>query len=167
MKALLLIALLPLMAACSANGSFPSLAPRSFELPPKSGTSQQPATPVVPVPASNAALLARLASAEARARAGDAEFQTALATARRVVGASSRQRGSESWVAAQMAISRLERTREPVQQALAEIDSEMRLLLTDQNPVDKAALERAMADVGALDRAQLEQVQGLIRAAGR
>jgi hypothetical protein len=66
-----------------------------------------------------------------------------------------------------MAISRLERTREPVQSALADIDSIMRGLLLGPPSADRAAVEAAMARVGAIDAAQLAAMQRLIRAAGQ
>ncbi len=150
-----------LLAACAAPGTYPSLAPRPYE----KAAPQMP--PALPPAVSDAGLLAQVEGAVARAEAGQGAFDAALGLADRSVAASDRRRGSESWIGAQMAISRLERTREPVQTALADLDSIMRGLLLGPPSADRAAVEAAMARVGAIDAAQLAAVQRLIRAAGQ
>lgn len=147
------------LSACASRGDFPSLSPRPFE----TRTVVAPAPPPEIAP-SNAATASRIAASVAKAEAGQAAFDTALSSARKLVGVSSRQVGSESWIAAQMAVSRLERTREPVQSALAELDGEIKALLMGPPSTDRTALEEALARVGALDQAQQQAIAPLLSA---
>ena len=150
-----------LLASCAAPGTYPSLAPRPYEK-----AAPQTAPPAPPA-VSDAGLIAQVDGAVARAEAGQGAFDAALALADKAVAASDRRRGSESWIAAQMSISRLERTREPIQVALADLDAIMRGLLLGPPSADRAAVEAAMAKMGTMDAAQLNALQRLIRAAGQ
>ena len=107
------------LAGCAApGGQPPSLAPRAAEAidPRVPVPEQQPSTAVDP------ALSAQLAALIARAEAGDAEFRAAAAGAQQAAEAAGPAR-SESWVAAQQALSALVATRGPVTLALGDVDS--------------------------------------------
>ena len=75
--------------------------------------------------------------------------------------------GSESWIAAQLDLSRLEATLEPARAALSALDGERRGVVTTGSTVDLAALEAAIAEVEAIDSAQSKQVADLIAALNR
>ena len=147
-----------LLGACADPGSFPSLAPRPYE---KGGTA--PVAPAEAIKASDPALLARLSAAVTRAEAGQGAFATALDAARKATAASNGQQASEAWIEAQMAVSRLERTREAAQGALADLDQEKRVMLFGPPSADLPALEAAMARVSAIDGEQLAAVTVLVR----
>jgi hypothetical protein len=146
-----------LLGACADPGSFPSLAPRPYE---KGGTA--PVAPAEAIKASDPALLARLNASVARAEAGQGAFATALDAAHSAM-AGAGPRGSEAWIEAQMAVSRLERTREAAQGALADLDQEKRVMLFGPPSPDLPALEAAMARVSAIDGEQLAAVTALVR----
>ncbi len=154
--------LLGLISGCAAKGSFPSLAPRPFELG-KSVTTDTP-PPALPLPPSDSALLTRLDALVRSAESTVRPFNTALAEAKRSVDGSGWSVGSESWVAAQMAISRLERTRDPARTALSAVDNEKRALLLGGPTADLAALNAAVERVEAINTAQGDAVNALIRA---
>jgi hypothetical protein len=69
--------------------------------------------------------------------------------------------GSEAWVAAQLALSRVEAKRAPVGAVLAELDEERRTLLLGPESADTDALERASAQVETLDAAQRQEMTQL------
>jgi hypothetical protein len=147
-----------MLGACADPGSFPSLAPRPYE---KGGAV--PAAPVETIKPSDPALLDRLNAAVARAEAGQGAYATALASARSATAAGAGQSGSEAWIEAQMAVSRLERTREAAQGALADLDQEKRVMLFGPPSADLPAMEAAMARVSAIDGEQLAAVTALVR----
>jgi hypothetical protein len=151
------------LAGCAAKGEFPSLAPRPYEQ--GRPASSAPATAVPDV--SDAARVARINAAVQRAEAGREAFNAALSAARSAVSASQGGYASEGWIAAQMAVSRAERTREPVQAALAELDAELRSVLTGPPTSDRAILESAIARVMALDTEQGSALAALGRALSR
>ena len=152
--------LLPLLAlfaaSCANQGAFPSLLPRpveqlSFEEPIKVDP------PVAPDPA----LRSRAASLLADARAGDGAFEQAYAGALpQVRGAGGA--GSDSWVQAQEAISRVEAARNGTTTALAELD----LLVSEQSddPVNEelwAEIQQMRDAAAALAADQQRRVEGL------
>jgi hypothetical protein len=149
-----LIALLPLVAAvsaCATSGEYPSLARRSFEAAPAETTVPPP----VALP-SDASVRARIAAALTRARAGIPTFDAALAKARAdTVDAAGSASGSDSWIAAQLSISRVEPMLEPATSALADLDNEKRaLMLADPASPDGEALDAAIAEVAATSQTQ-------------
>jgi hypothetical protein len=135
------------LAACASEGPFPSLAPRAVE---KEEAPVQ-AAPPAPV-AADPRLAALLAELRARAREGHNQFQGALPGVERAA-ASAGAAGSEAWVEAQLAVSRLEAARAPVVSALAELDA-LLLARSNQaaptNDADLAALQAAVAEVQAM-----------------
>jgi hypothetical protein len=153
-----------LLSGCAAKGTFPSLAPRPFEL--GKTDSPPPSAAVIPTPArpSDPALLGRVAALVRKAESGTEPFNIALSNARRAVGASGRSVGSEAWIAAQMAISRLERTQETAQSALADIDNEKRMVLMAGPSVDEADINTAASRIEAINSSQASSIKTLIQA---
>ena len=154
--AILFYALLTAACAAARNGA-PSLAPRAAEAidPRVPVTSSSPAIPA------DAALTGRLAELVARARQGDAAFETAAAEADRLAaGAGSPE--TESWVVAQQALSVAVAAREQTARAMADIDALAATRLAERGgigPADLAAIKAAAGDVAALDQRQAERVE--------
>jgi len=154
---LALLAAAALAGGCRAQSDFPSLAVRPIE-------AQDPlAEPVrtAPVVASEPALRARAAELLALARRGEAAFDRAYrpaAAAARAAGAP----GSESWVAAEQALSRAEAERAPTAAALADLDalaSERAALPT--NTEDFAIIRAAIEEAQTLARGQQQRYDAL------
>ena len=143
------------VGACARQGDFPSLAPRAVEQPRADIVAPPPGATTDP------AIQSRLSASLAKAKGTESDFDKALATARTAT-AQAGAYGSDSWIAAQMAIARLERTREPVQVALTELTDQQRLVLLAQSGDDQAAVAATMSAVSALDRAQGDAVQALL-----
>ena len=159
--------LLPLLtiAACTAPAvNAPSLAPRAAEaidprLPIPDATPLGPASP---------ALVSRLDALISKARQGDADFQAAAGEAERLAAAAGEPQ-SESWVVAQQALSVAVAAREPVTQALGDIDGIGSAELAAKGgvaPADQAALAAAAAAVGEIDRRQAALIDRLQRRLG-
>ncbi|HEY9553501.1 MAG TPA: hypothetical protein VIR62_07875, partial [Allosphingosinicella sp.] len=119
-----LIAMSALVGGCAAQGSFPSLAPRAVErdfaggdqpVPPCLGGAEavEPAPTPSPAPAgADPMLVSRLSQLRAAANEGDRAFGEAAAKAGTAV-AEAGDAGSESWIAAQVAVSEAEMARTP------------------------------------------------------
>jgi len=152
-----------LMAGCAApDMQSPSLAPRAIEQ--RSEEVQTP-PPAPPAPAS-AELAADLMRLLDQARGGDRAFAAALpVTERAVAAARNAAVSSESWVAAQQALSNLDTVRAPTASALAELDSLFIALANtaagDASVGGVAEAERARAEIEQLYNRQLEQLTGL------
>lgn len=148
-----------LLSACAASGPYPSLAKRPFERPPVA----TPEAPPAPLPASDPALLGRIADALKQAKDGVPGFEAALPVARtaaeRAWGAAQE---SDAWIDGQVMVTRLERTTGPARDALAALDDERRFL--DQHPgsPDVVALQSAIAEVEAIDARQSEAIHALL-----
>jgi hypothetical protein len=167
MRAAIILPLISLAVAsgCAAPGTAPpSLAPRAAE-------AIDPRVPVVrpmndrPV---NAALAQRLAELVRQAHAGDSAFGNAVATAQRLAAAAGRAQ-SESWIAAQQALSAAIEARAPTATALGDIDSIGADKLQAQGglaPADLAAIRSAGDEVGALDHRQAAAVAAIQRRLG-
>ena len=108
-----------LLSACAAGGEFPSLAPRPVEQADRATPEPEPSGEATD--AVDPQLAARLAALVADARRGQTAFEAILAGAASAV-AGAGGAGSESWIVAQQAISRLESERAPTVIALAELD---------------------------------------------
>ena len=158
--------LIPLaLAACSApGGPYPSLQPRAAE-------AIDPRVPVVkpindrPVAA---ALASRLSALVDAARSGDAAFDGPAGEAERLAaGAGAPQ--SESWIAAQEALTAAVAARKPTANALGDIDEIAATALQTQRgiaPNDLAAIQRAAAEVAALDARQAGRIDAVQRRLG-
>ena len=155
----ILLALTALAACSTAPSAAPSLAPRPAEaidprVPVTGGTDTRPVDP---------ALAARLSTLVAQAASGDSAFRSAAAEAERLA-ANAGARESESWIAAQQAVSAVVAARAPTTAALSDIDALAADALRtrgDLSPSDLAAIEAAAAEVGALDLAQAQVIDAL------
>ncbi|HEY7810148.1 MAG TPA: hypothetical protein VIA98_07195 [Allosphingosinicella sp.] len=128
-----------LTAGCAASGSFPSLAPREVEAIYAAGDPLQSA----PDAPDRGGLSGRLGGFSAAAAEGSGAFERALAAARPVV-ARAGGRGSESWLAAQQAVSWVEAARAQTSRAVADLD-EYVLAEARKGPLSIADYERATA----------------------
>ena len=166
MRKLLLLSLLLVSACSTPGGPYPSLQPRAAEsIDPRVPISR----PINDRPVSGP-LAARLAALIDQARSGDAAFNSAAAAAERLASGAATVR-SESWIAAQEALSAAIAARRPVAAALSDIDELGATRLQaygwhvqkvgDGN--DLAAINRAAAEVGSLDRRQAERIAALQR----
>ena len=153
------------LAACSApGGPYPSLQPRAAEaIDPRLPVER----PVNSKPVS-AELAGRLSALVAQARAGTATFDQAADRAEHVAaGAGARQ--SESWIAAQQALSAAIAAREPVARAAGDIDAIAATALQSKGgiaPNDFAAIKQAAEDVSAIDSRQAARIDALQRRLG-
>ena len=161
--ALLLLAAL-LTACSSAGGPFPSLQPRAAE-------KIDPRLPVDrpmnarPLESALAATLARLVS---QARAGDSAFAPAMASAEKLAQGAGAH-ASESWIAAEEALTAAIAARGPTARALGDIDALAGTRLQTQGgmaPSDQAAIQAAAAEVGAIDQRQADRVDAVRRRLG-
>jgi ribonuclease D len=159
-----ILATLVLGACASPAGTRPSLAPRSAEsidprVPVVSTAVQRPVDP---------ALARRLGDLVGRARQSEAAFTAAAAEARRLAAAAGPPQ-SESWIAAQQAVSVAVAARAPVTRALGDVDAiaaEALARLGGMAPADLAAVEAAAAEVGAIDRREAAAIDDLQRRLG-
>jgi hypothetical protein len=154
-----------LLSACSApGGPYPSLQPRAAEridprVPVERPLNNRPAS---------AALVARLAGLVGAARSGDAAFASAAANAERLAAAAGAPQ-SESWIAAQEALTAAIATAKPTAIALGDIDEIGARALQTQGgmaPNDLAAIDRASAEVAELDQRQAERTKTIQRRLG-
>ncbi len=148
---------LAFLAGCAARGDFPSLAPRPVERE----LMTERAGPPAPEAPTDPAIGPRVAELLRQARAGEAAFEAALAGARGAA-AGAGAAGSDSWIAAQAAVSRVEATRAEVVTALAELD---RLVVErarqPTSAADMATMSAALTDVQAIANRQDEQIEAL------
>ena len=148
-------------AACAAPnvGPEPSLAPRAAE-------AIDPRVPIpgdVPAGPVDAALAARLAELVGEARAGIGPFEGRQADAERMA-ASAGQMASESWVAAQQALSLLIEQFGVTTRVAANIDELGASRLQGQRwirPEDQRAIAAAADEVGAISERQAAAIDRL------
>lgn len=108
------------LSACAggAKGTYPSLAKRAVE---GQATVAPPPPPPPPIANADASLQGQLDALVRRAQAADARFNALEgATDRAVAGAGAR--ASETWFAAQVAVSRLDAARSDALTALGEVE---------------------------------------------
>ena len=149
-----------LLGACSApSGPYPSLQPRAAE-------AIDPRVPIVrpinerPVSAS---LESRLAALVGQAHSADAAFDAAASNAERLASSAGAAQ-SESWIAAQEALTAAIAARRPTATALGDIDNLAAVALQTQRgiaPNDLAAIKSAQAEVGSLDERQGARVRAI------
>jgi hypothetical protein len=153
------------VSACAApGGPYPSLQPRAAEeidprVPVVRPMNDRPATP---------ALSARLADLVERARNGSAAFDNAAAEAERLASAAGAPQ-SESWISAQEALTAAIAARKATSQALGDIDEIASNALQTQHgiaPNDLAAIQKAAAEVAALDSRQAERLDEIQKRLG-
>ena len=153
------------LSACApVGGPFPSLQPRAAEaIDPRVEVSgpvnDRPVTP---------ALASRLAELLAQARGGDGEFRPLAEQAQRLA-ANAGASQTESWIAAQQALSAAVAARGPTARALGDIDALGANRLQTQgglSPADLAAIQEAGAEVGAIDQRQAAAIEDVQRRLG-
>jgi hypothetical protein len=158
-----LLALAVLAGCAGTAGPFPSLAPRPIEK-----ALGEPGVPpvVAPVP-DDPEVAARVSAFVGEAQAGDRSFRAALPAAEEKVrhaGAT----GSDSWMQAQVAVSRAEAAEQPITHALSEFD----LYATDRGkakPLSKADLDRLQAAEAEVQRladaehAEIDRLQAALK----
>ncbi len=151
------------IAGCASSVDSPSLAIRPSEAA-ATIDAAQPAVVATPIIVAeriplDAATIARVQTSIAAARASIAPFTKATEPARvAVASAVGATVSSEPWVAAQVAISRLERTREASANALAEVDGLRRELVESGKNFDRdafAAMQNIVAEIDSEQRAQV------------
>lgn len=148
------VSLLLTLAACSYPGAGPepSLAPRGAE-------AIDPRVPIpseVPSGPADSNLVRQLEELVAAAREGVPEFEAREAEASRLA-ADAGPESSESWVAAQQALSRLVEQYGVTTRAAADIDALASTRLESRRwiaPADQAAIAAAAAAVAAISQAQ-------------
>jgi len=119
-----------------------------------------------PVDASFAGQLAALVG---QARGGDVAFEAAAAEARRLASSAGAPQ-SESWIAAEEALSRAVAAKEATARALGDIDSLGGDRLHANGglaPSELAALQQASAEVFAIDQRQSQAIEGIQAQLGR
>ena len=111
--------------------------------------------------ASDPALRARIAELVALARRGERDFDAAFGAAQAAAGRAGAQ-GSESWIAAQEALSRLEAARAETTRALADLDR-LAIDRADRatNAEDHSALLAGIAQAEAIASGQQSRLDRL------
>ena len=160
MRTRIAVSALVLVGACSTPpGSYPSLAPRAAEA----------IDPRVPIPNEvvvgpvDPALSSRLAALIDQAQAGDSAFRAAAETAERLSSAAGSSQ-SESWIAAQQALSAAQKAREPTTRALGDIDEIAATALKTNGGIpagNLAAIQSAATAVSEIDRRQAERIEAI------
>ncbi|HEY6048153.1 MAG TPA: hypothetical protein VIV07_03805 [Sphingomicrobium sp.] len=149
-----------LVSACSTpGGPYPSLQPRAAEaidprVPVERPINDRPVSP---------ALARRLAELVGEARSGDAAFEPVIAEAERLTAAAGAPQ-SESWVAAQEAVTAAIAARRPTAEAVSDIDGLGASALQTQGgiaPNDLAAIQSAAREAAAIDQRQAERIKAL------
>lgn len=160
----LLLAMTILSACSSAGGPYPSLQPRAAEaIDPR----LQPVRPINDRPVAPT-LAAQLASLVVQARGGEAVFEPAMADAERMAAAAGAPQ-SESWIAAQEALSAAVAARKPTALAQADIDSLGATALQKQGgiaPNDLKAIQDAAGEVAAIARGQTDRIDAVRKRLG-
>jgi hypothetical protein len=159
---------LVLIGGCARSVDSPSLAIRPSEAA-AAIDAARPAAVATPVTIAERvplepATIAKLEMSIRAARASVAPFAKAAEPARASVeSAAGAAVSSETWVAAQVAVSRLERTREASANALAEVDELRRALVESGNNFDRDAFAAMQNIVAEIDSDQRAQVSALLR----
>jgi hypothetical protein len=161
MRSLLLLLTLPLAASCSITASpEPSLAPRAAE-------AIDPRLPIpdeTPEGTVDPALASRLSELVAEVRSASPAFETKLAVADRLATGAG-PNASESWIAAEQALSRLIEQHGVTTRAAGDIDALAASRLEGQRwiaPADRAAISAAAADVASISAHQTEAIDRLM-----
>jgi len=149
---------LVLAAGCAAPGPYPSLAPRPAEKAYAEDAEERRPTPQPDDPA----LAGEIDRLLADAKAGAAQFDSALPAAQRKAGSAGAS-GSDSWIEAQQALSRLESARARTTAALADLDrlSVERSGAGTLGDGDRERLRRATEEIQALADSQADRLQRL------
>lgn len=150
----LALTLVACLAGCVSRGPFPSLALRPAE---QEDWTEEPVH-AAPAVADDAAVRTRIAALLAEAREGARAFEADLTASERAT-AHPGPEGSDSWIEAQQAISRLQASRGKTDDAATELHR-LRLARSGQptSAADLAALDAAIQEVGAIAERQQRQM---------
>ena len=165
MRTLILLALVVTAGCTTALVNEPSLAPRAAE-------SVDPRVPIpetVPIGTVDAALAQRLDALVGAARSGASQFQAREAEVARLAAAAG-PTASESWIAAQTALSRLVEQHGITTSAAADIDALAATRLEGQRwirPADRNAIAAAAAEVGQINEGQSAAIARLTQQLAR
>ena len=162
----LVIVTLGLASGCATPpaANTPSLAPRAAEA----------IDPRVPIPnelvvgPADASLSTRLAALVDQAQAGDTAFRGVIDNAERLAASAGAQ-SSESWIAAQQALSAAQSARAPTTRALGDIDELASTALETKGGIpagNLAAIQKAAATVSEIDRGQAERLEAIEKRLG-
>jgi len=148
-----------LLAGCASGNAPPSLLPRAGEAIDPRVAVVRPMNdrPVDP------ALAGHLAELVAQARSSDAAFQPAAAEAQRLAESAGAAQ-SETWIAAEQALSRAIASRDATVHALGDIDTLGANRLQANAglaPNDLEAIKSAGAEVGAIDDRQARTIKAI------
>jgi hypothetical protein len=159
-RGLVPLSLVVALGGCTTpGGPYPSLQPRAGEavdprLPVDRPMNDRPVSP---------ALAARLAELVGQAHAGEAAFDAAASQAERLAAAAGAPQ-SEGWIAAQEALTAAIAAAGPTRAALGDIDGIGATALQSQGgiaPNDLAAIQRAGAEVAAIDQRQAARIKAI------
>ena len=166
MRRLLLVLAVPLSAGCSTTTSpEPSLAPRAAE-------AIDPRLPIpdeTPTGTLDPALAGRLSALIAEVRAGMPAFEAREGEAARLAAAAG-PAASESWIAAELALSRLLEQYGVTTRAAANIDALGAERLESQRwivPADREAIAAAAAEVAEISNRQAAAIDRIKRQLAR
>jgi hypothetical protein len=162
-----LILISTLCGCADRSGQFPSLKPRAIETAGVESV-EEPAAQQIALPVSDPKRVAAINAALAMARKGQSPFESALnaATALTRRGAGS-AKGTDAWVAAQLAIGRAESLRSPVKLALSALDDQSFDIMFANPTQDQALFTEAFATVRAMDEQQQAAIDRLTAMLGR
>ena len=159
MRALPLL-LVPILAGCtSAEVNAPSLAPRAAEAIDPRVPVADPVIPTTPT----AGLVEQLDKLVAQAVNGDQAFQPLVARADGLANAAG-PKESESWIAAQQALSAAVAARMPVAAAVGDIDALGATRIQKLGGIaagDLTAIDAAAAKVGEIDSREAEAIDAI------
>lgn len=159
-----LLATITLNACSAAGGPYPSLRPRAAEaidprIEPAHPINNRPATP---------ALAAQLETLVEQARAGETAFGPAATEAERLAAGAGASK-SESWIAAEEALSAAIAARKPTAMAQADIDALGASALQTQGgiaPNDLKAINAASGEVSEIARGQTDRIDAIQKRLG-
>jgi hypothetical protein len=143
---------LALLAGCAENPhNSPSLAPRSIERLSVAAPEEQ--APVIALLPPDAPLPQKLGLLVDQARKADEQFKASIDPTRSLVtAAANAERGTENWVVAQQAITRLDSLRSPVRDALQKLDGlQSETVYSGGSLAEIASLDKALSNVVDLD----------------
>ena len=162
----LAFSILPALAACSvAGGPPPLLAPRAAE-------AIDPRVPVVPVAAPerpvDAKVAGRLADLLGQAIDGNTAFESAAGRAE-TLAASAGAAQTESWIAAQQALSQAVAARAPTARALGDADAMAAGIIAASGGIaapEFSAIQSVAARISDIDRRQAERLDAIQKRLG-
>jgi len=147
-----------LLGGCVTEGPFPSLAAR----PDERLAIEEPVR-AAPVVADDPAVRARIAALLGEARRGEQAFDADHGAAARAASRAG-ARGSDSWIAAQQALSRVEAARGRTSDAATELHQlAVERAAQPMSAADRRALEEAVAEADQLVAAQQTRIDRLSR----